>query len=296
VSFSNAFLSFVVLLAFAVSGCGQLPKPFKAGAGRGAESPLVALQDSAGIIVAPVTGAPPGVAGPLAEIMAGALRQANILATTGSAIKSAFLLEGEAAFTPASGDEGTLSVAWTVTDGEGEVVKQLDTKRAFPALAWQSGARVHLNALVADVAPKIAASFKRNTPQVVQAARPTIGVVAVEGAPGDGNKALKNAFEAVFKNAGIPLAEDPSLAAIQVFGKVKVSPGSDNLENIEIDWVLRRPDGSEIGALKQRNAIKNGAASATWGPLAYDVTFAMIDSVADILLTMERADDIRLGR
>jgi formaldehyde-activating enzyme involved in methanogenesis len=48
--------------------------------------------------------------------------------------------------------------------------------------------------------------------------------------------------------------------------------------------------------LKQRNAIKNGAASATWGPLAYDVTFAMIDSVADILLTMERADDIRLGR
>lgn len=295
-SFSNAFLSFVVLLAFAVSGCGQLPKPFKSEAGQGAESPLVALQDSVGIIVAPVTGAPPGVAGPLAEIMAGALRQANIPATTGSAIKSAFLLEGESAFTPAGGDDGTLSVAWTVTDGEGEVVKQLDTKRAFPASAWQSGDRVHLNAFVSDAAPKIAAALKGNTPRVVQTARPTVGVVSVEGAPGDGNEALKNAFEAVLKNAGIPLAENPKLAAIQVFGKVKVSPGSDDLENIEIDWVLRRPDGSEIGALKQRNTIENGKASATWGPLAYDVTFAMIDSVADILKTMERADDIRLGR
>lgn len=295
-SFSKIFLPLFALLAFVVGGCGQLPKPFKAEVGQGAESPLVALQESVGIIVAPVTGAPPGVAGPLAEIMAGALRQANIPATTGSAIKSAILLEGESVFTPTNGDDGIVSVAWTVTDGEGEIVEQLTTKRVFSASAWQSGARVHLNALVDDAAPKIAATFERNKPQLTQTVRPTIGVVAVEGAPGDGNQALKSAFEAVLKNAGIPLAEDPNLAAIQVFGKVKVSPGPEGLENIEIEWVLRKPDGSEIGALKQRNTIKNGAASATWGPLAYDVTFAMIDSVADILQTMQRADDIRLGR
>lgn len=295
-SFSKIFLLLIASLAFVVGGCGQLPKPFKAEAGQGAESPLVALQESVGIIVAPVTGAPPGVAGPLAEIMAGALRQANIPATTGSAIKSAFLLEGESAFTPTSGDDGIVSVAWTVTDGAGEIVEQLTTRRALSVSAWQSGARVHLNVIVDDAAPRIAARFEGNKPHAAQTVRPTIGVVAVEGAPGDGNQALKSAFEAVLKNAGIPLAEDPNLAAIQMFGKVKVSPGSEDLENIEIDWVLRRPDGSEIGALKQRNTIKNGTASATWGPLAYDVTFAMIDSVADILQTIERADDIRLGR
>jgi hypothetical protein len=296
VSFFNVFLSALVLLACSVGGCGQLPKPFKSEAGQGAESPLVALQESAGIIVAPVTGAPPGVAGPLAEIMAGALRQANIPATTGSAIKSAFLLEGESAFTPTNGDEGIVSVAWTVTDGDGEIVEQLTTERVFSVSAWQSGARVHLNGLVDDAAPRIAATFEGNKPHAVRTVRPTIGVVAIEGAPGDGNQALKSAFEAVLKNAGIPLAEDPSLAPIQVFGRVKVSTRSDDMENIEIDWVLRRPDGSEIGSLTQRNTIKNGAASATWGPLAYDVTFAMIDSVADILQTMERADDIRRAR
>ncbi|NKB56179.1 MAG: hypothetical protein GKS00_07565 [Alphaproteobacteria bacterium] len=290
-------MSVVVALSLAVAGCGQLPRPFKADEGQGAESPLVALQDSAGIVVVPVFGAPSPVAGPLADIMAEGFRQTNIPATTGSAIKNAYLLEGEAKFTPAQGDIGVVTVDWTVSDSEGEVVERLTTKQEVPAAAWQSGARVQLNALSANAVPKIAGILQKNTPSAAEiAARPTIGVVAVEGAPGDGNEALKKAFEAVLKSAGVPVAPDPKLAAIQVFGKVDVASQSEGVDKIAIEWVLRKPDGSEIGVLKQNNTIKNGQASAEWGPLAYDVTFAMIDSIADILQTMERADDIRLGR
>ena len=100
----------------------------------------------------------------------------------------------------------------------------------------------------------------------------------------------------MLKNAGLPVAPDPKLAAIQVFGKVDVTELKEGRDKLVIDWTLRKPDGSEIGSMKQSNTVESGRATARWGPLAYDVTFAMIDSIADILQTIERADDIRLGR
>ncbi len=279
-----------------LAGCGNLPRPFKAEIGEGAESPLVALQDSVGIVVVPTFGAPPGVAGPLADIMAADLRRTNVPATTGSAIKNGYILEGEAKFTPITGDQGEISVIWTITDPQGTVVDRLLTQQMGGQAAWQTGSRVVLNGLAEDAVPRIADVLQSNLPVVAQAARPTIGVVKIEGAPGDGNEALKKAFEAVLRNAGLPVVEDASLAAIQVFGNVEVSPEDKGREKLEIKWTLRQPDGSDIGSMTQTNAIRAGKASARWGSLAYDVTFAMIDSVANVLQTMERADDIRLGR
>ena len=144
--------------------------------------------------------------------------------------------------------------------------------------------------------PRIASALRAKFSIVAPSQRPTIGVVAVEGAPGDGNESLKQAFTAVLKNAGLPVAPDPARAAVQIFGKVDVTDFEDGREKLEIQWILRKADGSEIGTMTQANAVEKGRAAANWGPLAYDVTFAMIDSIADIFQTIERANDIRLGR
>ena len=282
--------------ALFLAGCGQLPKPFKSDPGRGAESPLIALQDSVGIVVAPVTGAPPGVAGPLADIMAAELRRANVPATTGGGMNSAHLLEGEARFAATDGESGVVTVNWLLTDDGGAEVVRLTTQQPVRAAGWRAGKRIALNALAADAVPQIAALLQSGLPGAVETPRPTIGVVTVEGAPGDGNEALREAFTAVLKNAGLPVAAAPDRAAIRVFGKVDVSDIDAGRDRLTIDWTLRTPDGAEIGTMTQSNAIEKGQASARWGSLAYDVTFAMIGGVAEVLETMERADDIRLGR
>lgn len=278
------------------AGCGQLPKPFKSEPGGGAESPLIALLDSVGVVVVPIDGAPPGAAGPLADIMAAKLRLANVAATTGSAVKSAFLLEGRAAFEPAADGQGIVAVAWTVTDGTGAVIEAIESQQTVLADAWHSTNRIPINAVASDAVPRIVTALRTKFPYAAPLEKPTIAVVAIEGAPGDGNEALKRAFTAVLKNAGLPVSPDPSNAAIQIFGKVDVNDFEDGREKLEIQWTLRKPDGSEIGTMTQANAVEKGRATAQWGPLAYDVTFAMIDSIADILQTIERTDDVRLGR
>ena len=286
----------ILAVGFSLASCGQLPKPFKSDPRGGAESPLLAIQDSIGVIVAPIIGAPRGVAGPLSDVMAADLRRVNVPATTASAVKNAFLLEGQAAAEPANGNRLVVIVDWTITNSVGDVVSQFATRSKVPVSAWQTGKRTSMNAVSADAVPRIADALQTNFAVARQKPRLTIGVVGIEGAPGDGNEALRKAFAAVLKDAGLPVAGDPQDAAIQIFGKVYVSEQSAGREKLEIEWFLQEPDGSEIGTLTQSNSIKKGRAMSKWGPLAYDVTFAMVETVGDFLLSIERADEIWSGQ
>ena len=292
----NARHFFVLAVGLSLANCGQLPKPFKSDPDGGAESPLLAIQDSIGVIVAPVTGAPRGVAGPLSDVMAADLRRVNVPATTASAVKNAFLLEGHVTAKPSNGNRLAVIVDWAITNGIGDVISHFTTQSKIPVRAWQTGKRASINAVSADAVPRIADALQTNFTVAVQKPRLTIAVVRIEGAPSDGNEALRKAFAAVLKNAGLPVAGDPQDAAIQIFGKVYVSEQLAGREKLEIEWFLREPGGNKIGTLTQSNSVEKGRVTSKWGPLAYDVTFAMVEPIADFLFSIERADEIRLGR
>ena len=129
----------------------------------------------------------------------------------------------------------------------------------------------------------------------------TVTLVYGEAGSGKTSLALQLSREAI-KNSSDSVVlfvdtEGLSLERMeQIFGKVDVSDQTSGREKLKIEWSLRESDGSEIGTMTQSNSIEKGRATSKWGPLAYDVTFAMVDSIADVLLTMERADDIRQGR
>ena len=295
-SCSKSLLSSVLAVGLLFAGCGQLPKPFKSELGSGAESPLVAMLDAAGIVVAPIIGAPPGVAGPLSEIMAAELRRANVPATTTSVLKNAFLLEGKTVLTPLASDKNLVTIKWTVTNVVGDVVTELVTSSSVSGIAWKTASLPSLNTVSEDVVPRIANTLQTKYPVVARKEWPLVAVVAVEGAPGDGNEMLKNAFVAVLKDAGLPVTANPENAVIQIFGKVEITDQTLKRETIEINWIFLEPNGSEIGKMTQSNSVEKGRVHSKWGSLAYDVTFAMVDSIADVLLTMDRTEGVRQGR
>ena len=64
-------LRWIPLIAFiAAAGCGPLPRPFEPGS-RDLANPLLQVQDSHGVVVAPIYDAPPEVATQLASLLAG---------------------------------------------------------------------------------------------------------------------------------------------------------------------------------------------------------------------------------
>lgn len=283
----------VPVLLLVMAACGPLPRPFKAAEGQGIESPFDASRDSAGIVIAPVVGAPPVFAGPLADMLAEKLAGKGIPATTGGAIRNAYLLEG---VTAGPAVDGQLAIDWNLSDQAGSIVSGFSTRHALPSDAMQTGAADSIDAIAKVVA--VAVSDSLLGPAVVAQAVPErlppgIAVVAVEGAPGDGNAALKTAFEAVLRRAGLPVVDDPAQAAIRIFGKVDLTPAGNGTEDLLIAWTLRDPDGAEIGVLTQSNAVPQGKLDVEWGSLAYDITIAMIDGVARVLHVIDDAEDIR---
>ncbi len=289
--FYNPRNALICLLLFVMAGCGPLPRPFKEG--KGVESPFEAIQDSAGVVVVPIEGAPTAASGPLTEILAAALVRNGIPATTGGDLKNAFLLEGLA--TP-PGPAGDLSIAWNLTDESGETVTGFVTRHVVTREAWQAG-RVADLGRIADVTAAATAESLHGPAIAVRdlpkRQRSRFAVVSVEGAPGDGNAALKTAFEAVLRRAGLPVTANPEDAAILIYGVVKVTPIAGGKESLSLVWTLRDPDGKEIGELKQSNDVRQGELDVKWGALAYDITSAVISDITRIMRIIDDAEDIR---
>lgn len=282
-----------LLLAVAVAGCGPLPKPFKTDPGQGIESPIDAIKDSAGVVVAPIEDAPSASAGPLADLLAAKLADKGIPATTGAALKDAYLLEGTAA-SPAA--DGTLAINWTLSDDKGAVIASFSTHHGVSPGAWQAGTQAQLKTIASSAAEAI--SHTLLGPAMVARAvskpsRPAIAVVSVEGAPGDGDRSLKTAFEAVLRRAGLPVVADPAKAAVRIYGKVEVAPGKGGSDGISIKWTLRDSKDKELGVLTQSNKVPGGSLDSDWGPVAYDITTAMISGVKQVLQVMDKVEDIR---
>ena len=280
-------------LILAVAACGPLPRPFKAENGQGVESPFQAIRDSVGVVVAPVRDAPPAVAGPLADMLVEKLAGKGIPATTSSALKEAYLLEGGAA---APGMDGNVAIDWSLTDERGAVVRAFSTRHEMAPPAWQAGEEAALAVVAGRVAESVALALQGPAvvaQPVTKKPPPGVAVVAVEGAPGDGNTALKTAFEAVLKRAGLPLAADPATAVIRIYGKVTAAPAEGGTDALTIAWSLRDSQDVEIGTLTQSNKVPQGRLDTTWGSLAYDVTTAVIGSVVEVLKVIDDADDIR---
>lgn len=274
-----------------MAGCGPLPRPFKEGSG--VESPFEAIQDSAGVVVVPIEGAPAAVSGPLTEILAAALVRRGVPATTGGALTNGFLLEGLAG---PPGPAGGLSIDWKLTDESGENVTAFSTRHPVTQAAWQSGRAADLGRIADATAAEIAESLRGpavSAQEIPRKQRSRFAVVSVEGAPGDGNEALKTAFEAVLRRAGLPVTANPEEAAILIYGVVTVKPAADGSDSLSLVWTLRDPEGAEIGELRQSNQVRHGELDAKWGALAYDITAAVISDVTRIMAIIDDAEAVR---
>jgi len=99
---------------------------------------------------------------------------------------------------------------------------------------------------------------------------PRVFVPAVRGAPGDGNTLLTNHLRQGLGNNGFLVQENTEGAAFAVQGLVAVVPaGIAGKQRVEIQWVVSRRDGNELGRVLQLNEIPAGLLDRHWGDVAY---------------------------
>lgn len=260
-----------LLVAVLLPGCGDLPQPFRGNPGGQARrlaappayrlavpAPTAALLTDAG-------------ANAFASALAGALEAAEVPAVAAEPNP----LDWRLAVT-AEREGRNVVPAYALADADGRVLASA-RGGAVPVADWGSGNDAVLKRAASRDAPAVAALLGRadaagrsaDPATLVAGGPPRLRLVPVRGAPGDGNRALTDRIADVLNNAGFALQDRAEGSAFAVQGVVEAVNTTPGKQRIEIQWIVTRRDGEELGRAVQINEVPRGSLDRYWGDVAY---------------------------
>lgn len=259
--------AWAALLALIVAACQPVPRPFQPSS-KVAANPLLAPTADSSVLVAPVIGAPAPQRDQFAELVAAALRDRDVPASTRSASARSYLLQAE---------RRGAALVFRLTDPNGLSAGAFE--QPVPA-AFDRGDVALLTGLAERTAAQTASYLQTDVGATIAAPPRKVAIRGIDGAPGDGNQALARALAAILVRHSVALESEPGDDTFVVVGAVRLSDSGPGQQTVEIDWSLLRPDGRSVGAIHQKNAVPKGRLDGAWG----DIAFAAAEGAAEGLL------------
>ena len=269
-SFSRAGATLLALLA--LGACGDLPQPYR---GRpGGQAGVLAIPLAVRLAVPPPEQAllPSDSAKTLSESLTAALQTLDV---------------------PVIATAAPLPLDWVVevtAERQGQSVRPrfrlLDADRraqattdgtAVPLRDWANADKPLFDRVAAEAAPKLTqlllqveAARKSTDPASLAAGPPRLHMVGIRGAPGDGNTALGARMREKLGEQGFVVQDAAEGAAYGLQAEVSVvRTPVPTVERVEIQWVVSRRDGEELGRVVQMNEVPTGRLNRLWGDIAY---------------------------
>ncbi len=290
--------------ALFLATCGNLPQPFE----RDDQNKKIveSILTDAGVMIAPITNAPPPANVQLAERIALAAQDRDLVAVTRGASRKANLLQGVASTYRDELGGSYIRVSWQLAGPDGIVFDRIVVEtKAFEPTAddpWLLYANSDLNQVVDETADFLVAALldrgqSQSVSQVAAVAQLNFGspyhlyVKRVVGAPGDGSDALTDALNDLLSAEGIsiPIAVDtlPSNSSYVIAGRVNIEAIDDVADAISLVWDIALPDGQILGSVNQENIIPHGSLDGEWGKIAYEAAAAAADGLMSVLLQVD---------
>ena len=291
--------------------------------------PAEAQPALAKVTVAPIIGAPDGVAKQIQDEFSGAVERQRVSVSTAKDDRVDYILRG---YLVAAKDKGGTKVSyiWDVTDQTGKRVNRITGEEVVSGHASKDPWAAITPTVAQSVSGKAASSFvawlqtqggqgavasssstgqpagvgatesvaprapaKQNTAAQVSSSTATgsIGrdeqvaalVPAVTGAPGDGSKSLAAAIQRELSGKGIAVSERAKPGAYRVEGSVVVGQAEGGKQAIQIEWLVRDPQGKKLGTVSQKNEIAEGSLDGPWGKVADQAAGAAVQGIVKLL-------------
>jgi len=252
-----------------LAGCGELPKPF-AHSGANLSNPLLRLADGGGVSVAAAPGLFEDIAAPLLAAAVKGLSLANVPATIDTDLEGVFRLTADVSIEIGNpGDAETARFIWRLQDADGAALGAFDQTITGDTPGWLSEDQEIFDIIAADAGARIA-EILRGGPGgdggvdgKTNPLQPSLYLVGVDGAPGDGNVSLVRSLKLVVRRAGGRISDSLDTATHLVMGSGL--------------------DGIELGKVSQRNRVPVKLIAGRWGGLAYAIASGAGEGIFDIL-------------
>src|SRR5262247_439175 len=327
----------MMLAALGLGGCESANLSLF-GSNAATQEPLAAAPSApqpplAKVMIAPIIGAPDGVAKQIQQEFTSAIERQRIGVASGKDERVDYTLRGY--IVAAKDKQGTkVSYIWDVTDPTGKrvnrvtgeemasgggskdpwaaitpaIAQSISHKAANSFTSWlttrgQSAVAGGSSAHPAGVgaqdnteAPEARTPPAKTTVAAAApaAAGPTTGSISsdgplsavipnVTGAPGDGSSSLASALQRELSSKGITLANKAGATAYRVEGTVTMGQAKEGKQPIQIEWLVRDPQGKKLGTESQRNEIPEGSLDGAWGKTAEQAAGAAAQGILKLL-------------
>ncbi len=261
---ASARLPGILLAVLLVAGCTALPRPFE----HETASELVSDQRAlAPLAIRPVAGVPG-----LAEALAHALDEQEIAATTA---------EGES-FSEVTGaiaaDTGPPTLVWRLASANGATLGEVRQPLSgdTPPSDGERGR------LAQDAAVKIAALLRGEDSGTLDlAASPHVflqGLAVPKGIDGD---SLARAMGRALSQQGLIL--DQQSPDFMISGRLQIVPGPNGKDMVSVEWTVKKPDGTALGAVSQASQVNHGRLLGPLTALAREIAEAGAGGVMDVI-------------
>lgn len=268
-----------------LAGCGPLPQPFRGRPGLQAERLAIPL--AVRLAVPPPEQALLSDAGArgLAESVAAALQAGDVPAV---ATATPLPLDWRVEILAERQGQQVLP-RFRLTDADGR--PQAATSGTLQALRdWADPTPELFSRVAAEAAPaltrlllQVEAARKATDPASLAAGPPRVRLAGVRGAPGDGNAALANRMRDFLGNQGYVIQDVADGAGYGLQGEVLVAAAGRGVQRVEIQWIVSRRDGEELGRVVQINEVPAGRLDRLWGDIAYAAAEEASDGIRTVI-------------
>lgn len=280
----------LLLAALVVLGaCSDVPRP--RWGNPGGMAPVLAIPLAVRLAVPPPPEAllTDDAARSLAEQLADALQAQDVPAAATDAplpLDWRLLVRAEA-------QGNTVQPRLVITNADGQEQAAVATT-PVPARAWAEADPATLRAIAQQGAPRVTqallgiqAARAQASPAALAAGPPRVRLIPVRGAPGDGNAALTARLREFLTARGYVTQDLAEGAGHAVTAQVAMAPGSPGTQRVEIQWIVSRRDGHELGRVLQLNEVRAGSLDRFWGDVAYAAAQEAAGGIVDIIRNAE---------
>lgn len=262
---------FALAALLALPGCGGFPQPHRGNPGGLAGALRIPLAVRLAILPPAEALMTDDAARRFAEALSEALQAVDVPAT---ATATPLPLDWRLVIT-AQNSGAMVTPRYVITNADGREQGAV-AGPPVPTRLWAEASTPTLQAVAQQANPRVTqmllsiqAARASADPAAIQAGPPRLRLIPVRGAPGDGNTALTARLREFLTNRGYVVQELADGAAFAVTAEVSVTPASTTLQRVEIQWIVSRRDGYELGRVLQLNEIPMGSLSRAWGDVAY---------------------------
>ncbi|RVT99539.1 hypothetical protein EOD42_05490 [Rhodovarius crocodyli] len=145
-----------------------------------------------------------------------------------------------------------------------------------PTAVWAMAQPPALEGTARQAAPGVArlllsiqAARAAGTADAISGGTPRIRFLPVTGAPGDGPQALAGRMREFMANLGYVVQDGAQGAQYGLTAAVRVDRPANGKQVVDLQWIVTRLDGQELGRVVQVEEVDAGRLDRFWGDIAY---------------------------